>query len=69
VAPKVNVSMPQDLDLIGGWKLRVTAVDASGAVVSGVTVSDMTIVADSPTSATGVELEVGPFMLVPGPGA
>lgn len=69
MAQIVNAPMPQDIDIVGGWKVRVTAVDSAGAVVSGVNVSNMTIVADSPTSQTGVELAVGPFMLVPGPEA
>lgn len=69
MAAKLNVAMPQDLDLIGGWRLRVTAVDATGATVTSVNVSNMAIVADAPTSDTGQEFEVGPFMLVPGPAA
>lgn len=59
--------MPQDLDLTSGWTIRVTAVDASGSLVSGVNVSGMGITADAPLGADGGTLEVGPFMLVPGP--
>lgn len=68
MSQKLDVSMPQDLDITAGWTVRVTAVDVNGAVVSGVTVSDMGIVADAPLGNVG-QLEVGPFMLVPGPGA
>lgn len=69
MAQLLNVPMALDLDLRPGWSVRVTAVDALGALVSGVNVSNMSIIADSPTSQTGSELEVGPFMLVPGPEA
>lgn len=68
MAEILDVSMPQDLDLTGGWAIRVTAVDATGAAVPAVTVSNMAIIADAPLGATG-SLEVGPFMLVPGPNA
>lgn len=62
--------MPQDLDLPAGWSIRVTAVDANGNLVTGVNVSNMTVIADAPLGANaGGGLEVGPFMLVPGPGA
>lgn len=69
MAQKVDVSMPQDLDLPAGWTVRVTAVDGTGVVVSGVKVSNMAIVADAPLGADAGQLSVGPFMLVPGPGA
>jgi hypothetical protein len=69
MAEKIDVAMPQNLDLPGAWTIRATAVDATGAVVTGVKVGPLLIVGDSPTSPTGQELAVGPFMLVPGPGA
>ena len=70
MAQKLDVSMPQDLDLPAGWSIRVTAVDTGGNLVTGVNVSNMTIIADAPLGASAGEgLEVGPFMLVPGPGA
>ena len=68
MAQKLDVSMPQDLDLTAGWTLRVTALDSSGALVSGTKVSDMAIIADAPLGADE-SLAVGPFMLVPGPNA
>lgn len=68
MATKLDVPMPQDLDLTGSWKIRVTAVDAAGAVVSAVNVSNVAIIADAPLGADN-SLAVGPFMLVPGPGA
>lgn len=70
MAQKLDFPMVQDLDLPDGWTIRVTAVDAAGATVTGVVVSDMAIIADAPLGASsGGGLEVGPFMLVPGPGA
>lgn len=69
MAPKLNVSMPEDLDLTASWSVRVTALDASGNTVSGVNVSNMSIVADTANPATSDGLAVGPFMLVPGPNA
>jgi hypothetical protein len=59
--------MPQDLDLTGGWTFRVTALDANGALIAGVNISDMRIVADAPLGTQN--LSTGPFMLVPGPNA
>ena len=70
MAQKLDFAMPQDLDLPDGWTIRVTAVDAVGATVTGIVVSDMAIIADAPLGANaGGGLDVGPFMLVPGPGA
>lgn len=66
MSQKLDVSMPQDLDLTGGWTIRVAAVDVNGSAVTGVQVSNMAIVADAPLGATEA-LAVGPFMLVPGP--
>lgn len=68
MAEKLDVPMPVGLDLPAGWTVRVTAVDSFGALVSGVNVSNMAIIADAPLGATD-SLTVGPFMLVPGPGA
>lgn len=67
MAQKLDVSMPQDLDLTSAWVIRVTAVDSTGALVTGVNVSNMSITADTANPATADGLSVGPFMLVPGP--
>lgn len=69
MAQKLDISMPQDLDLSAGWTIRVTAVDVNGATVSGVNVSNMSIIADAPLAGDIGVFEVGPFMLVPGPNA
>ena len=66
MAQKIDVGMPQDLDLTGAWTIRVTAVDSTGAAVPAVKAANVAIVAD----AIGVgTLTSGPFALVPGPGA
>lgn len=47
MAQPLIAAMPQDLDLGGGWIVRITAVDpASGAPVTGVKVSNVVITAD-----------------------
>lgn len=69
MAQKLDYGLPQDLDLPASWTIRVTAVDANGALVSGVNVANMAIVAETPDPATADQLAVGPFMLVPGPNA
>lgn len=69
MAQKIDCPMPQDLDLTASWSIRVTAVDSTGSLVSGVNVSNMAIVADTLNPDTADQLAVGPFMLVPGPNA
>lgn len=71
MAVPLNAPLPPDLDLGPGWTLRVTAIStADGSVVSGVKVSNFGVIVDDAggTINTGT-LEVGPYMLVPGPGA
>lgn len=65
----INVGMPEDLDIGAGYTLQVTALDpATGATVPGVTVSNLIFTVDQ-ISGTPGDLQVGPFMLVPGPNA
>lgn len=68
MAQKVNVSMPQDLDLPANWTIRVTALDTAGALVTGIKVSDISILADAPLGVD-TSLAVGDWFLVLGPGA
>jgi len=71
MAVPLDASLPPYLNLGPGFTLRVTALStADGSVVSGVTVSNFGVLVDDAggTVDTGV-LEVGPYMLVPGPGA
>ena len=68
-APPLIAGLPPDLDLDGGYTIRFDAVDpTSGATDTGVIVSEATIFAANLAGSTA-GLEVGPFMLVPGPGA
>ena len=63
----INAGLPEDLDIGSGYTLQVAALDPStGNPVSGVTVSNLIFTADQ-ISGTPEGLEVGPFMLVPGP--
>ena len=65
----INAGLPEDLDIGDGYTLRVTALDpVSGNPVTGVTVSNLIFTAEQ-LAGTPEGLEVGPFMLVPGPGA
>ncbi len=65
----VKTGLPDALDLPAGYTIRFTALDpTTGALVSGVTVSAASILADS-LGAGGEALTTGPFMLVPGPSA
>jgi len=58
--------MPQDLDLPANWIVRLTAVSSStGALVSGVTVSNVAIVADSVVPGTAPD--GSPAEIVPVP--
>jgi hypothetical protein len=62
--------LPPGLDLPAGWLIRVRAVDpGTGNEVSGVTVSNFSLVVDDLTGGGGSGLQIGPYMLVPGPGA
>lgn len=69
MAVPTEAPMPANLDLGPGFTLRVTALStADGSVVSGVKVSSFAVLVPDTGSSTG-NLAVGPFMLVPGPGA
>lgn len=62
--------LPPNLDLPAGYLVRVNAVDPTdGSQVTGVTVTDFSILCEDLTGGGGAGLQVGPFMLVPGPGA
>lgn len=65
----INAGLPEDLDIGSGYTIRVTALDpTSGNPVPGVTMSNLVLTAEQ-ISGTPEELQVGPFMLVPGPNA
>lgn len=71
MAVPLNAAMPPDLDLGPGFTLRVTALAVSdGSVVSAVNVSNFSVlVGDAGGTIDTGTLAVGPYMLVPGPGA
>lgn len=47
MAQPLIANMPADLDLGGGWILRLTAVDpATGATITGVKVSNLVVTVD-----------------------
>lgn len=67
MAQPFDLPLPPNLFLSGGYKIRVTALDpTTGAVVSGVNVSDVTLQVEQ---IAGGDLTAGVFMMVPGPGA
>jgi hypothetical protein len=68
VAAPLLAPLPRDLDLDAGYLLRVTALDATtGAVVAGVVVSDVVIMAANLSGGAPTDLETGDWVLVPGP--
>ena len=71
MAQELNIGMPEALNVDDGYTIRVTAVDSSGAVVSGVKVATVTLTGDlsgtpPPDGGGGTS---GDWFLVPGPGA
>jgi hypothetical protein len=68
VATPYIAPIPADTALTSGCTIEFVAIDpATGNAVTGVTVANVSIYADTTGDAT---LEpFGPFMLVPGPGA
>ncbi len=67
MAQPLTISLPPNINLWDSCVIRVTAIDATtGAVVSGVTVDDVTIEC---VQLKGGTLASGGWLLVPGPGA
>jgi hypothetical protein len=65
-----TVAFPPELVLTDGWLVTITAIDpVTGALVSGVTISEALMQVEVLEGAGGASLNSGPFMLVPGPGA
>lgn len=68
-APLIS-ALPPDIELGGGYVIRVTAVSPTdGSTVTGVVVSNIAITAVDLGSSGGALDQLGPFMLVPGPNA
>jgi hypothetical protein len=63
-------SMPPDLVVGSGWTFRFAAIDPStGANIPGVKVNGANVVAADLSAGDVPPEQLGPFMLVPGPGA
>lgn len=72
MAKGYEAAMPAELELAGGFTVRLTAINATtGAVIPGITVSDFVAIVDDLTGLGGAALKVdsGPYLLIPGPGA
>lgn len=68
MAQSLSAAMPRDYDLDGGYVLRITAVDpTTGAAVSGVTVSNIVLMAVNVAGVEPGDLALGDWVLVPGP--
>ena len=68
MAQPLTIAFPPDVDLTAGCTIEFVAIDpTSGNAVTGVTVTNVSIYADTTGDATLEPL--GPFMLVPGPKA
>lgn len=62
--------MPQDIDLVGNYTIRLTAIDpTTGALIANVNVESLVITAATVGATVPGDLAVGPFLLVPGPEA
>lgn len=69
MAKPLTIALPPEIDLWDGCTIRVTALNATtGATVSGVEVSDVTLQVVQ-TAGEVAALQVGGWRLVPGPGA
>lgn len=70
MAVPLDAPMPANLDLGPGFTLRVTALSTTdGSVVSGVSVSNFSVLLEDIAGVVVSDLAYGPFLLVPGPGA
>jgi len=71
MAVPMDAALPPDLDMGPGFTLRVTALSTTdGSVVTGVKVSNFGVLVGDAGGAIDLgNLVVGPFVLVPGPGA
>lgn len=70
MAVPLNAAMPPNLDLGPGFTLRVTALSTvDGSVVSGVNVSNFSVIVGGAGDTGTGQLAYGPYLLVPGPNA
>lgn len=70
MAQKLEGGLPEGMDLEAQYTIQWSALDpATGAPVAGVVVSNAGMLVTLVGSSVASALAVGPFMLVPGPGA
>ena len=66
----VKTGFPDDVRAGGDWTIRFAALDpTTGANVAGVVVSLVNVGGEASGDDGTLNLNLGPFMLVPGPGA
>lgn len=62
--------MPPELVIGDGWRIEWAAVSPTdGSAVSGVKITNANVIAEDVSGGTVAQDVIGPFMLVPGPGA
>jgi len=67
-AQPLIAAMPPAIACTDSYIVRIAALDpTTGAAVSGVTISGMTIQAVNLGGGAPTDLESGPFVLIPGP--
>lgn len=70
MAEKIDAPFVEGLQIGDGWQVVWAAIDPNtGAAIPNVVVSNANVVAADVSAAPISEDTVGPFMLVPGPGA
>lgn len=70
MAEPFDAALPPAIALTGSYTIRLTALDpTSGDKVAGVTVSNLAMYIDNIGEGGVSDLGVGPYMVVPGPGA
>ncbi len=68
MAAPLKAGIPPDLDLTSAYVIEFAAIDpTTGAANTSVVVSAATLLVDQVSPGTASDLQVGPFMLVPGP--
>ena len=70
MAKPYSAGMPDEMELGGSYKIRITAVDpTSGNAISAITISNLVMLVNTGAGTDIPGLGYGPFLLVPGPGA
>lgn len=68
MAQPIDTGLPENLDLDQDYTLRFIALDATaGTEVTTVTIENASFTAAPLGQTTAEDLQVGPYMLVPGP--